>query len=939
MTAATVVVRPRRAILLRLGLAAIMVGTAAWVLPTPAKRAAAAGPPGACTAPAATQGSGSSFDASETLCRYFADQAQVVDQRNFSLNVSNTSGLHDGQVISVSWSGAHPTGGIVSDQQLAQAAFQEFPVVLMECRGVDSTTAAPAQQLSPATCWTATPDERAAWDSSNNPLWSLDMFNSPANRAVDVNTPPADPTGCGEPGSNAQYWVHFVAQDGKDYPVGPEGCSGSLPPEMENISPAQEPAFPVPSDTTYAQTYPDGTGTAEFTVQTALSNASLGCSDTVACSLVVVPVEGISCNSNPPASAAYSQCESLGTFTPGQPSSAHPNPAPAVEGKYWWSASNWDRRISVPLTFSPAANVCSQANAAPVNIYGSELMAQATQQWDPHFCLDPKLFPVSHIQTPEPAAKNLLQSGAIEAAFEGEPPEIPSGQQSFFYTPTVQAPVAVGGFAISYVIDNSGGRPYTQLRLNPRLLAKLMTESYPGTPNVASGDPGISKNPLATFYDPEFLALNPGYKLPTDPTLPQTAPAATLFSILSQADVLWALTAYINGDPEARAWLDGQPDPWGMVVNPAYKGIQLPVSSWPLLDTSTNGPDYDPNVNPCLAPAPTPPGVKPPALIPDRPLVDNPVGTFGQVAYNLQYSLAVSDVVCNFNQGGNFYNLQTVGPETLGDRFMIGVVSLPAADELGLNAASLQTNVAPDALAKFSDPSGRTFIAPSAQSLQAAATLFQPDTTLGSWQLPYNELSSSSTARGAYPGTMLMSLDVPTQGLPATDAKNLAAYMTFAVTDGQTPGTGVGQLPAGYLPMTAANGLGPEVAFTEAAAAAVAAQKGGTPAIVPGSGSPGSNNTSGTNGSGPATSSLGQPGSGAAIGATSPSTVGGLSSATTGGAPTKHGSSKKTLALFPALAFGAGLGGLALPLALVIALLGGAVAASFWWYGRRRPAK
>ena len=36
-------------------------------------------------------------------------------------------------------------------------------------------------------------------------------------------------------------------------------------------------------------------------------------------------------------------------------------------------------------------------------------MAQATQQWNPHFCLDSKLFNVNHVQTPEPEAKNLIR--------------------------------------------------------------------------------------------------------------------------------------------------------------------------------------------------------------------------------------------------------------------------------------------------------------------------------------------------------------------------------------------------------------------------------------------------------------------------------------------------------------------------------------------------
>ena len=30
---------------------------------------------------------------------------------------------------------------------------------------------------------------------------------------------------------------------------------------------------------------------------------------------------------------------------------------------------------------------------------------------------------------------------------------------------------------------------------------------------------------------------------------------------------------------------NGTPDQWGMVVNPAYKGIPLPVDQWPLLST------------------------------------------------------------------------------------------------------------------------------------------------------------------------------------------------------------------------------------------------------------------------------------------------------------------------------------------------------------------
>ena len=47
------------------------------------------------------------------------------------------------------------------------------------------------------------------------------------------------------------------------------------------------------------------------------------------------------------------------------------------------------------------------------------------------------------------------------------------------------------GFAISFVIDNANGIPVTTLRLDPRLLAKLLTESYPGEPIMAE-DPELA---------------------------------------------------------------------------------------------------------------------------------------------------------------------------------------------------------------------------------------------------------------------------------------------------------------------------------------------------------------------------------------------------------------------------------------------------------------
>jgi hypothetical protein len=73
---------------------------------------------------------------------------------------------------------------------------------------------------------------------------------------------------------------------------------------------------------------------------------------------------------------------------------------------------------------------------------------------------------------------------------------------------------------------------------------------------------------------------------------------------------------------------------------------------------------------------------------------------------------------------------------------------------------------------------------------------------------------------------------VPTTGLSATDAAQHAQFLRFAAGAGQVPGTGNGQLPAGYLPLTAANGLGPLADYTNQAADAVQAQAGAVPPVV-----------------------------------------------------------------------------------------------------------
>src|SRR5262249_33829652 len=154
-----------------------------------------------------------------------------------------------------------------------------------------------------------------------------------------------------------------------------------------------------------------------------------------------------------------------------------------------------------------------------------------------------------HVRTGEPQAESALQAGSITAAFISRPPDIP------FSTPTVLAPVAVTGFAVSYAVDGADRHPYAQLRLNARLLAKLLSESYWARADLRqdysklpASNPyhHMATNPQDITLDPEFIKLNPGVGTTT-----QTQAAATLLALSGNSDVMYALTSYINADPDA----------------------------------------------------------------------------------------------------------------------------------------------------------------------------------------------------------------------------------------------------------------------------------------------------------------------------------------------------------------------------------------------------
>ena len=122
----------------------------------------------------------------------------------------------------------------------------------------------------------------------------MDAYAAPEDRAAVVGRPDPMPTECaGVSEPLTARWLPFRAAGGDVYYGGPDPGVGCTPMAPESDSAE---AGGLPSNTTYGITGADGQGEADFAVWTAAENASLGCSVEVACSLVAVPIVGVSCD-------------------------------------------------------------------------------------------------------------------------------------------------------------------------------------------------------------------------------------------------------------------------------------------------------------------------------------------------------------------------------------------------------------------------------------------------------------------------------------------------------------------------------------------------------------------------------------------------------------------------------------------------------------------
>ncbi|PRY62801.1 hypothetical protein BCF74_1037 [Knoellia remsis] len=170
--------------------------------------------------------------------------------------------------------------------------------------------------------------------------------------------------------------------------------------------------------------------------------------------------------------------------------------------------------------------------------------------------------------------------------------------------------------------------------------------------------------------------------------------------------------------------------------------------------------------------------------------------------------------------------------QDLSQRWTMGLTDLASARRFGLDVAQL---------AAPSKDGSATFAAPSPVSMAAAVSTMTQDKATGLLKQDY-----SSMVAGAYPGTMLQYLALPTSGLDKELATKYADFVRYATTTGQTPGTAPGTLPEGYVPLPAAFR-----AQAAKVADAVQAQKGAVPVVPVDPKNPDTPSTGGGGGAGP----------------------------------------------------------------------------------------
>jgi hypothetical protein len=421
-----------------------------------------------------------------------------------------------------------------------------------------------------------------------------------------------------------------------------------------------------------------------------------------------------------------------------------------------------DAAPSVPLSFGNATSCPPPAPTTPqIDVEGAGSASYAINTWNGQLCTSRTPLNLNYTTTGEYTAASDFQSGATEVALASLAPS--SGPKGGSY---VAAPLDVSGVDIAFRIDDAvTGTPVTTVRLTPRLVAMLVTDS--GTFGDVYAD-SASIYPLT--LDPEFQALNPGVHFPG-----AFGGYGVIEPILEGAatDDTEILTQWIADDADARAFLRGA-DPCGAKLNANWAGVSYPTPIFRDLEQNPSFPAWSGYYNPItnLLQAVN-------DLFYGKPAGFNPVDSTGSAA-SMPPVVAVEDAM--YAELDNTSTVRAAEP----------AASLSSASK-DSTIGQYVTVTSPGHCTPKSLTSFSGFTAPTTANLATALGTMTRNRDL-TMQPPV-----TTTVPGAYPLTKVDYAFLPSSNLTEAKAKALAQFVDYVAGPGQSGSV----LPYGYTPLPA----------------------------------------------------------------------------------------------------------------------------------------
>lgn len=695
---------------------------------------------------------------------------------DLKVKVNQTKNLLN-QAISITWSGAAPT-------QQGPGQFGRNYLQIFQCWGDDDGTVASNPGPPPEQCAQgATQAVYGGRNDGNFPAGSFSATRIISNKDwknYDPNVGVMDP-------NSGYVYRDFVAVTGEkvgvpvDSNFNPDAGSGSFwRNSFFNIITTNEIAA--------GRTLSNGTGSELFEVHTGLENTGLGCGQSVQpvagggkkipkCWLVIVP-RGTPTQENANTPSGGSVADQSGVTT-----------SPVA-------VDQWKNRIAVPLEFNPVDTSC-QLSDDQRRVIGSELAGAAVASWQPKLCETPGRQPFAFAPVSDSSARQQLASSAPGSAGMVATSEPLDASFLDPDSPVVYAPIALSGVVVGFNIERNTdigaddearklqGIRVQNIRLTPRLLAKLLTQSYPQMVNIKKNldYEWLKNNPPHLAKDKDFLRFNPEFK-----ELQNGGKNLSGFvQPVANSDAAKLLWKYVFSDPEAKKWLDGEPDENGMRVNPAFstKGVDGKAPAF-----GDPAPESFPKNEPFCFQAPN---FGPNSLTPP-PLCGTDWVPFVQAFRDAARAARAGDdgakIIENpFADSADKYYTRDL-PQPLGQRGFLSLTDSASAYQYGLQTAMLSR--------AGDNGDDRKFIAPTADNLEAALAGFAAKD-----EPAVMEPDPKAKVANGYPLAMLTYAAVKPLSLDAAARSDYADFVSFAAGDGQTAGLKFGQLPPGYAPLPA----------------------------------------------------------------------------------------------------------------------------------------